>query len=107
MFAGGSVARIRSKLRRGNEICVRVEISVLVSVSEGRHAEIITMVTEGEEISVPASAISLHIARHNESLWEVAKSLCTTPELVLVQNPHLELPLKGGERIVAYRHLKK
>ena len=107
VVASASVARIKPKVRRGNELAIRAEISVLVSVCEGRSVEIITMVTEGEEISVPTSAISLHIARQNESLWEIAKALCTTPELVLVQNPHLELPLRGGERIVAYRHLKK
>ncbi len=107
LFACGSVTRVSYKVRRGNELTVKADVCALISASESRKAEIITGLTEGEEIPVPTSAISLHIARPKETLWEVAKALCTTPELVLVQNPNLTLPLSGGERIVAYRHLKK
>ena len=107
VFAEGYITRISHRVRRGNELSVKAEICLIVSVCEHRSVEIITSLVEGEEIPVPTSAISLHIARPNESLWEVAKALSTTPELVLVQNPNLSLPLLGGERIVAYRHLKK
>jgi len=107
VFAEGYITRISHRVRRGNELSVKAEICLIVSVCEHRSVEIITSLVEGEEIPVPTSAISLHIARPNESLWEVAKALSTTPELVLVQNPNLSLPLMGGERIVAYRHLKK
>lgn len=107
LFAVGAVPHIAYKVRRGNELTVKADICAMISVCENKKVRIITGLVEGEEIPVPSSAISLHIARPQESLWEVAKALCTTPELVLVQNPDLVLPLAGGERIVAYRHLKK
>ena len=107
LSAYGAVTGVTYKVRRGNELTLKADVSVCVSYAEPRSAELIVELNEGEEIEVPTSAISLHIARPKESLWEVAKALGTTPELVLIQNPEITLPLCGGERIIAYRHLKK
>ena len=56
---------------------------------------------------LPSSAISIHIAKSGETLWDVAKALGSTPELVMLQNPDITLPLSGGERVIVYRHLTK
>jgi len=64
---------------------------------------VLTGLELGEERILPTSAFSVHIAKNGESLWDVAKALGLTPELVLVQNPGLSLPLNGGERVMAYR----
>ena len=68
---------------------------------------VITDLSEGEARIIPSSAISVHVARPGETLWDVAKATGSTPELVMLQNPDLELPLKGGERVLVYRYLSK
>ena len=68
---------------------------------------IITELTQGEMRELPSSAISIHIAKSGETLWDVAKALGSTPELVMLQNPDITLPLSGGERVIVYRHLTK
>ena len=105
--AYGHVYELSAKLRKANEIDIRAEITVSVLESETAVIRAITQLEVGEESVVPGSAISLHIARKDESLWDIAKAMRTTPELILLQNPALTLPLSGGERVLVYRHLKR
>ncbi|MCL2234661.1 MAG: hypothetical protein FWC11_04045 [Firmicutes bacterium] len=102
----GHVVGVQTKIRRGNEIDIKADIEIEVDVIEKETRSVITALKLGVERVIPSSAFSIHIARNGETLWEVAKSLGTTPELVLTQNPKLTLPLNGGERVIAYRHLK-
>jgi hypothetical protein len=95
------------KIRRGNEIDIRTGVAIELNACRKCQKCVITELTAGEEREVPDAAISIHIAKSKETLWDVAKALGITPELVLVQNPNLTLPLGGGERIIAYRHLTK
>jgi hypothetical protein len=105
--AYGEVVELGAKLRRGNEIDIRAEIAVIISSMETEMVRMVTNLIVGDVSEIPAAAISLHVARAGESLWDIAKSLRTTPELILLQNPELDLPIKGGERVIVYRHLAK
>jgi phosphotransferase system HPr-like phosphotransfer protein len=104
--AKGAVTMVTTKIQRGNEIQIKadIEIEYVLSGSETRY--VITELSLGEERVLPSAAFSVHIAKGGETLWDVAKSLGMTPELVLTQNPGLGLPLIGGERVIAYRHIK-
>ena len=105
--AYGQVYELSAKLRKSNEIDIRAEIAVNILETESAAIRVITELEIGADSVVPGSAISLHIARKDESLWDIAKALRTTPELILLQNPTLSLPLNGGERVLVYRHLKR
>ncbi|MCL2556770.1 MAG: DUF3794 domain-containing protein [Firmicutes bacterium] len=106
-FSCGDTHEISAKLRRGNEIDIRAEICVNVINNEVAKIRVISELEIGDQALIPQAAISLHIARKDESLWDIAKAMRTTPELILLQNPGLELPLNGGERVMIYRHLKR
>ena len=104
--AKGVITSVSTKIRRGNEIDIKAEIEIETLATSLDTKYVITELKLGEERALPTSAFSIHIARGGETLWDVAKSLGTTPELVLTQNPKLSLPLSGGERVIAYRNLK-
>ena len=104
--ANGTITSVVAKIRRGNEIDIKAEIEIETLATSVDTEYVITELKLGEERALPTSAFSIHIARGGETLWDVAKSLGTTPELVLTQNPSLSLPLCGGERVIAYRNLK-
>ena len=106
-YARGEVISASLKIRRGNEIDVRAEVAFEVCAAASSTKCVITELTEGEARIIPTAAISVHVARPGESLWDVAKATGTTPEAVMAQNPDLELPLKGGERVIVYRYLEK
>lgn len=103
----GEVTAVTLKIRRGNEIDIRADIAVELEASGICTKCVITELNEGEARELPSSAISIHIAKPGETLWDVAKALGSTPELVMLQNPDLNLPLSGGERIIVYRHLTR
>lgn len=105
--AFGEVCEIIAKIRRGNEIDIKAEIAVTVLTVDTFQAKMVTDLTIGQPIEIPSAAISLHITRPKETLWDVAKALKTTPEMILLQNPDLELPFKGGERVIIYRQLTR
>ena len=107
LCASAEVTSINVKIRRGNELDIKAEIYASVNINEPSTKYIITELKLGEAIEMPTNAISIHIAKPNETLWEAAKALGTTPEIILLQNPHLILPLQGGERIITYRHLMR
>ena len=103
----GEVTAVTLKIRRGNEIDIRADIAAELEASGISTKCVITELNEGEARELPSSAISIHIAKPGETLWDVAKALGSTPELVMLQNPDLNLPLSGGERIMVYRHLTR
>ncbi len=107
LFVCGTVSSVTTKIRRGNEIDVRTDVTFRIDRARENKHEIITALAVGEPRELPTAAISVYVASSKETLWEVAKALGTTPELIIKQNPTLQLPLSGGERIMLFRHLDK
>ena len=107
VYVCAEVVAVTLKIRRGNEIDVRADVAFEIYAAGSSTKCIITDLSEGEARIIPSSAISVHVARPGETLWDVAKATGSTPELVMLQNPDLELPLKGGERVLVYRYLSK
>ncbi len=107
VYATGEVLGVYTKIRRGNEIDVRADLCFGVCVSEKTSVNIITEISEGEQIEAPTAAIAMHIASKKETLWDIARALGVTPETVTEQNPELDFPLAGGERIVCFRRTIK
>lgn len=105
--AYGCVNLVTTKIRRANEIDVRAEVVFKIDIVNKKESTFICGMERGKELTLPTSAISVHIVSHRETLWDVAKALGATPELIMKQNPNLVLPLSAGERIILFRHLDK
>lgn len=105
--AAGVVTDVNVKIRRGNEIDVRAAICVMMTPVKQETRMVISELKLGEAKPPREAAVSVHIARKNETVWDVAKALGITPEEVVNQNPDVTMPLAGGERLIAYRQLAK
>ena len=105
--ARGCVTNVEVKVRRSGELDVKADIAVEYESYRPENKYIIENIALGDAHSLPTGAVSIHIARKGETLWEAAKALGTTPENVLLQNPDLTLPCAGGERVLTYRCLTK
>ncbi len=105
--ANGFVNAAAAKIRRANEIDVKADIVFTIRKEMEREIGFIRTLTVGEARTLPTSAISVYVVSSKESLWDVAKALGTTPEIIVSQNDGLELPLKGGEKIMLFRHLDR
>jgi len=102
----GIVGNVTTKIIRGNEIGISAEIEVCMHIASADTKYIISSLELGEERVLSTTAFSVHIAKNGETLWDVAKALGTTPEIILLQNEGINLPLSGGERLIAYRQKK-
>ncbi|MBR6750894.1 MAG: DUF3794 domain-containing protein [Clostridia bacterium] len=105
LSATAVVTSFNAKVRHNDEIEVVAEISFSVFGSTDRTVKFMTGYSEICDKEVSDIAISLYIARREETLWDVAKALDTEESTLIELNPELTLPLTGGERILFYRPL--
>ena len=105
VYVCAEVKCVTVKIRRGNEIELKIVLGLCVFAWENKELCFISELSEGETIPPKDCALSLHIGGKKETLWEVARALCITPDEVMAQNPELVFPLSGGERIICYRKL--
>ena len=103
VMAKGIVTDIGARPRKGTEIDIGASVCISIQVFESRDGLCVKEIEIGAERDLKMSAIAVYITKAGESLWDVAKALCTTPELILSYNPGLKVPLSGNERILVYR----
>ncbi|MDR3318317.1 MAG: DUF3794 domain-containing protein [Clostridiales bacterium] len=106
VLAGAVITDIHARQRRAGEVDISVNVMFSADLYGSVINYVIKEVEQGAQRDTSLSAFAIHITREGELLWDVAKSLCTTPELIMMQNPGLKLPLIGGERILVYRQQK-
>lgn len=100
----GAVIGVSVKIRRGNELDVRADVSFVLNAVGYKCADVLTKVSEGELRTPPLAAVSIHYGSAGEGLWTASRALGVTPEEVVKQNPECEFPLEKDSRLIAYRH---
>ena len=105
--AQAGVKDVSVKIRRGNELGIRADIVISLSVIAEETQIVITELKLGEARAPRQAAISVHIASSGETVWDAAKALGITPEEVMRQNPDVSMPCTGGERLKAFRRITR
>lgn len=105
VFVTACVGNTSVRVRRANELGLKVEACFTAAISDEKKCAFVAELTEGDDILKDVAAVSVHIATAGEGLWDVAKKTGCSPDEIMAQNPSLELPLKGGERILVYRNI--
>ena len=93
---------IGTKSKRGQEIEVFAKLYLYAEVYSTETNAVISEVTIGEEKLLPNCALRIYIVKEKETLWDVAKKLGTSMEVLMFQNPSLELPLRENDRVYMY-----
>lgn len=101
----GMVYNVSAKTNNVNEIEVRADIRLCVSVTRKRSSRVITKLIEGDVVDKKLNAISIFIASGGEEMWDVVKNLYASPEDIMSQNPELNIPLKLGDKVRLYRRV--
>lgn len=95
---------VNAKARRGTEILIDAQLSVIVQASTPKQITIVNNLEEGAPKIDDGSAIRIYIIGEKENLWDLAKRTNLSCASLLQQNPNLENGCTPGERIVVYRH---
>lgn len=98
-----SLVDIAVRSRRGKEIEVTSTLNVYADMYLTESGAVITEVTKEDEIPEDECALSIYFAKDNNTIWEIAKELRVSPEMLLEQNVDLTEPIPAGKRIVIYR----
>ena len=98
-----SLGEITAKAKRGKDIEVSATLFVYADLYTVSPEAVITDITENEEKQDNMSVLTIYIVKPNETIWEISKLLNINPDSLLEQNPNVELPLVGGEKLVVYR----
>lgn len=94
---------ISARSKRGKEIEVSAELNVYTDMYSNNTLSAITSVNIGDEKQQDDCSLYIYIVKEGQTIWDVAKDVNTSQELILDQNPDIELPLKGGEKLVIYK----
>ena len=94
---------VTARSKRGKEIEVSAELSVYADMSSRLTESIISNIVVGDEKPKDDCTLYLYLAKPGQTIWDIAKEMNVSEEMILEQNEGLELPIKGGERIVIYR----
>lgn len=98
-----SMTDVSARARRGKEIEVNANLNVFANFYDTDKDAIITAVTEEDEVPEEECALSIYLAKDGDTIWEIAKELKVSPEMLVEQNPGLAEPITAGQRIAIYR----
>jgi len=97
------LVNVNARSKRGKEIEVSAELNVFSDMYEMKTNCVITDVVLGEEKVRDDCSLYIYIVKPNDTIWSIAKDMNVSQDLILEQNPDVELPLRVGERLVIYK----
>lgn len=93
---------VNARSKRGKEIEVSSNLSVYVDMYGMNTMQVISNITMGDEKPKDDCSLYIYIVKDNQTIWDIAKEINVSEELILEQNPDVELPLRSGEKLVIY-----
>ncbi len=98
-----SLGDITARSRRGKEIDVTGVLYIYSNLYSDKSEAVISRVELEDEIPESECALSVYIAKQGDTVWDIAKELSVSPDMILEQNPELPLPIPAGSHVVVYR----
>lgn len=98
-----TVGDVVAKSKRGKEIEINAKLFICADLFNISENTIIEKVEESGIKDKNDLVLIIYIVKDGDTIWEIAKDLNISPELIMEQNPDLELPLKLGDKIVIYK----
>lgn len=92
-----------ARIRRGREIEIDANLMVYAFFYETNVGAVISNAVATEERVRNTNALSIYIAKDNDSVWTIAKKMCLNPADVLEQNPQLADGVNKGDKVIIYR----
>ena len=93
---------VTARSKRGKEIEVSAELGVYSDMYGQTMMSVISDVTVGDQKPHDDCALYIYIVKPGETIWDVAKDMSVSVDLIMEQNPDVALPLVGGEKLVIY-----
>lgn len=96
---------VYARVRTSNEIEISAEAMFVITGKRSETLRLVGNIEMGELKENDDVAISLYIVKPAQTLWDVAKELNSTTEILIEQNPEMDLPLKAGDKVLLYKRI--
>ena len=99
------VSGITAKSKRGKEIEVSAELVAFSDIYNTSINNVISTIVMGDEKPKEDCSLYIYIAKPNQTLWDIAKDMGVSVDLIREQNPELmtDVVFNGGEKIIIYK----
>ena len=94
---------LSARSKRGKEIEVSAGLSLYVDVYSQNSCCVISDTVLGEEKPQEDCSLYIYVVKEGQTIWDVAKDTSMSQEIILEQNPNIELPIKAGNKLVVYK----
>lgn len=94
---------VDAKGKRGKEIEINGRLYFFVQLYKNDNGAVISAVEIQDEKIEDDCVLSIYIVKDGDTIWDIAKEMSVSPDMILEQNPDLELPLKAGDKVVVYK----
>jgi len=98
-----AIGDVVAKGKRGKEIDINAKLYIYVDFYNTINDAVIANVMQADEKIFDDLVLSLYIAKEGDTVWDIAKEMNISPNLIIEQNPELNFPLKAGIKVVIYR----
>lgn len=95
--------KINARSKRGKEIEVSAVLDVYSDLYALDNINIISDIALSNSKPQDDCALIIYIVKPNQTLWDIAKEIGVSQELILEQNSDIELPVKAGDKLVVYK----
>ena len=98
-----SLGEVVAKCRRGKDIEISANLNIFSNLYKNIEETVIESVEVLNEKESDELVLNIYIVKDGETIWDIAKFNNVSPDMVLEQNPEIELPLKAGDKLVIYK----
>lgn len=94
-------------IKRGREIYFDAKVKAFINLTCENNFSIISQIESIGELQERSGAIEIYFGKEGESIWDIAKSLKISGEIIRNQNPEICDPLDKDQNIAIYFQKQK
>lgn len=98
-----AVKDIEARNKRSKEIDVLAEIGLCIIVTNFSNEATLSSIELGEKRKENESAMGVYVINEANEVWDIAKYLLVSPDLIYKQNPEITFPITSPTQILIYR----
>lgn len=103
LFVTGEILDVDTKVKRGKEINLMMEVCFWTYAYECDNQAIIKDIELAETLPKSEYSLEMYIAPKGSTLWDISKHLLVSEDIIKTQNPELEFPLTNAQTIVYFK----
>lgn len=100
-----NVKEIEARSKRVKDIDIQADVNIMVNYAQNVNKLLINDVSLGDKEECCHKALGVYVVNNINEVWDIAKMLKVSPDVVLMQNPNITFPITKPTNIMIYRQM--